>query len=64
MNEATDFDWVIENRTGVEIAALEEIAYRNRWVNKETLEKAAKMYGKSPYEKHLRNEACDKVLSR
>ncbi len=61
MNEATDFVRVMENRTGVKIAALEEIAYRNGWINKKTLEGAAEMYGKSPYGAHLHNVAKGKV---
>lgn len=57
MNEATDFVRVMESRTGVKIAALEEIAYRNGWINKTVLEKAAQSYGKSPYGTHLHNVA-------
>jgi len=60
MNEATDFVRVMENRTGVKVAALEEIAYRNGWINKKTLEKAAELYGKSPYGAHLYNVAKGK----
>ena len=57
MNEATDFVRVMESRTGVKIAALEEIAYRNGWIDRAVLEKAAQSYGKSPYGKHLHNVA-------
>lgn len=57
MIEATDFVRVIERRTGVKIAALEEIAYRNKWIDAETLTRAAKIYGKSPYGRHLQNVA-------
>lgn len=57
MNEATDFVRVIENRTGVKVAALEEIAYRNGWIDKNMLEKAAQNYGKSPYGVYLHNLA-------
>lgn len=55
MNEGTDFVRVIERRTGVKAAALEEIAYRNRWIDLESLLRAAKTYGKSPYGLHLIN---------
>lgn len=55
MNEATDFVRVIERRTGVKAAALEEIAYKNKWIDTETLIKAANLYGKSPYGMHLHN---------
>lgn len=57
MNEATDFVRVMERRTGVKIAALEEIAYRNGWIDRAMLEKAALGYGKSPYGSHLYNVA-------
>lgn len=55
MNEATDFVRVIEKRTGVKVAALEEIAYRNGWISKDVLQRAAQMYGKSLYGIHLKN---------
>ena len=55
MNEANDFVRVIENRTGVKVAVLEEIAYRNGWIDKCTLIKAAQNYGKSPYGVYLHN---------
>lgn len=57
MNDATDFIRVMEKRTGVKIAALEEIAYRNRWIDKEALIRAGKNYGKAPYGAHLLNVA-------
>lgn len=57
MIEATDFVRVIERRTGIKIAALEEIAYRNKWIDTETLARAAKTCGKSPYGLHLQNVA-------
>ena len=47
-------------RTGVQIAALEEVAYRNGWINKDQLLLAADTYGKSPYGQHLRNVAQGK----
>lgn len=55
MLEATDFVRVVERRTGIKIAALEEIAYRNKWIDAQTLSRAAKAYGKSPYGLHLQN---------
>mgnify|MGYP002548015995 CR=1 FL=1 len=55
--EASEFVRVVVGRTGVQIAALEEVAYRNGWINKEQLLLAADTYGKSPYGQHLRNVA-------
>lgn len=60
MNDATDFVRVVEKRAGVKIGALEEIAFRNGWIDSETLIRAAESYGKSPYGKHLLNVANGK----
>lgn len=60
MNEATDFVRVMESRTGIKIAALEEIAYRNKWIDLNMLKTAANSYGKSPYGLHLYNVAKGK----
>ena len=53
LNDASEFVRVIQTRSGIEISALEEIAYRNEWISKEQLLESAKLYGKSPYGKHL-----------
>ena len=55
--EATEFVRVVESREGIQIAALEEIAYNKGWISRERLLEAAKAYGKSPYGKHLMNVA-------
>ena len=60
--EATEFVRVIETRTDTKIAALEEIAYRNGWIDRETLLASAENYGKSPYGAHLRAVADNKIL--
>ena len=57
LNDASEFVRVIQTRSGIEISALEEIAYRNEWISKEQLLESAKLYGKSPYGKHLRRVA-------
>ena len=59
--EASSYVSVIENRQGTKIAALEEIAYNNGWIDVETLKEAARRYGKSPYGKHLMNVAEGKI---
>ncbi|MBQ9557089.1 MAG: glucose-1-phosphate thymidylyltransferase RfbA [Clostridia bacterium] len=59
--EASSYVSVIENRQGTKIAALEEIAYNNGWIDAETLKEAARKYGKSPYGKHLMNVAEGKI---
>ena len=59
--DASDFVRTIETRQSTQIAALEEIAYRNGWIDKDTLLKSADMYGKSPYGQHLKNVAEGKI---
>ena len=59
--EATDFVRMIQNRQGIVISAPEEISFRNKWIDKESLLEAAAQYGKSPYGKHLREVAEGKV---
>ena len=55
--EAAEFVKVIENRQGIKVSAVEEIAYVNGWIDKEKLLDSAKMYGKSSYGAHLKNVA-------
>ena len=60
--EATEFVRVVESREGIQISALEEIAYRNGWINKQQLLLEANIYGKSPYGQHLKNVAEGKYI--
>ena len=62
LSDATEFVKVIENRQGIKIAAIEEIAYRNGWITKEKLIQIGDLYGKSSYGTHLRKVAEDKIL--
>jgi glucose-1-phosphate thymidylyltransferase len=43
----------IENRQGLKIACLEEIAFNNRWIQKKQLKQAIKFYGNCDYSKYL-----------
>lgn len=60
--DASEFVRVIESRQGIMLSAVEEIAYRNEWIDKDRLIEAAQMYGKSSYGKHLMQVANDKIL--
>lgn len=60
--DAAEFVQMIEKRQGVKISAPEEIAFRNGWIDKETLLLSAERYGKSPYGTHLRNVAEGKFV--
>ena len=59
--DAADFVRMVEKRQGIKISAPEEIAFRNEWIDKETLLKSAKKYGKSPYGAHLKAVAEGKL---
>ena len=52
--EAAQFVSVIENRQGLKIACLEEIGYRQGWLERSGLESQIKRLGKSNYGAYLR----------
>ena len=52
---ASSFVAALENRQGLKIACLEEIALSNRWINKKQIESAIKFYGKCEYSDYLSN---------
>ena len=52
--EAAQFVHVLENRTGLKIACLEEIAYKQGWIDRGGLEANIKKLGKSSYGQYLR----------
>ena len=54
LGDAADFVKAIELRQGVQIACLEEIAFRNGWITKEDVLKEAKKYSKTEYGKYLK----------
>ena len=59
--EASDFVRMVESRQGIQISALEEIAYLKGWINQEKLLESAAKYGKSPYGEHLKRVAEGKI---
>jgi glucose-1-phosphate thymidylyltransferase len=52
--EAAQFVHVLENRTGLKIACLEEIAYKQGWIDRAGLEANIKKLGKSAYGQYLK----------
>ena len=52
--EAAQFVHVLENRTGLKIACLEEIAYKQGWIDRAGLEANIKKLGKSAYGAYLK----------
>ena len=59
--EAAEFVQMVEKRQSIKISALEEIAFNNKWIDKQKLLLSAKKYGKSPYGEHLLKVAEDKI---
>ena len=59
--DAADFVRTIETRQDSQIAALEEIAFNEGWIDRETLLQSAQRYGKSPYGQHLMHVAEGKI---
>lgn len=53
--EAGEFIEVIEKRQGLKIGCIEEIAYRNKWIDDEQMNKLATIYMKSGYGAYLKN---------
>ena len=53
LNDASNFVRVIEERTGLKIACLEEIAYKNGWIGKAELQMQCEYYSKSSYGRYL-----------
>lgn len=51
--EAGEFIRVVEKRTGVKVSALEEIAFRNGWIDREHLHAAGEAVKKSDYGQYL-----------
>ena len=58
--DAAQFVSVIENRQGLKIACLEEIAFRQGWIDRARLEDNIQRLGKSSYATYLRRIADEK----
>ena len=52
-HDASAFVSTLENRQGLKIACLEEIAFANGWINKKHIKSAIKFYGKCDYSNYL-----------
>ena len=53
--DAGDFIHVIEKRQGLKIGCIEEVAYRNGWINDEQMEALGAYYAKSGYGSYLKS---------
>jgi glucose-1-phosphate thymidylyltransferase len=59
--EASQFIATIEHRQGLKVACIEEIAYRNGWIDAEQLSRLAKPLSKNSYGKYLQDILKEQV---
>ena len=57
LTEASNYIETIEKRQGLKVACLEEIAFRNGWIDSDTLLKIAETMSKNQYGQYLKNLA-------
>ncbi len=62
--EAGEFVRAVERSQDMPVSVLEEIAYENGWIDRETLLSCAERYGKSEYGKHLKRVAAGEFVNR
>lgn len=60
LSEASTFVEVVEKRQGLKIACLEEIAYKQKWINGEEVQKAASLMANNQYGEYLLRLVADK----
>lgn len=60
--QASNFIYTIEERQGLKISCIEEIAYKRKYIDKEQLLQLAKEHGNSPYGEYLRSIANEKIF--
>ena len=53
--DAGNFVSAIENRQGLKVACLEEIALNNNWINKKEVQNSINFYGNCDYSKYLKS---------
>ena len=52
-NNTSNFVATIENRQGLKIGCIEEVAFNNKWIAKSQIKKAINFYGNCEYSKYL-----------
>ncbi len=60
LSEASTFVEVVEKRQGLKIACLEEIAYKQSWINREDVLRTAKLMANNQYGEYLFRLATDR----
>ena len=61
MLAAANFVETVQNRQGLYVSCIEEIAYRNGWINKDQLLEQAQRLGKSEYGQYLKKVATEEI---
>ena len=54
-HNASSFVSTIENRQGIKIACLEEIALNNNWISTKEIKTSIKFYGRCDYSNYLKS---------
>ena len=54
-NDASNYISTIENRQGLKIACIEEIAFKNKWISKKEILRSISFYGNCEYSKYLKS---------
>lgn len=62
--EAGEFVRAVERAQDTPVSILEEIAFENGWIDRDTLAACAERYGKSEYGKHLKKVAAGAFINR
>ena len=52
--DASNFVSAIENRQGLKVACLEEIALNNKWIGRKEINNSIDFYGNCDYSKYLK----------
>ena len=59
--QAANFIQALQQRQGLKIACLEEIAWENHWIDAATLERQITRLGKTPYADYLQRRLHDET---
>ena len=59
--DTSAFVYALENRQGLKIACLEEIALSNKWISNKHIELAIQFYGKCDYSNYLKKLAREEL---
>ena len=62
LSEASEFIRIIEKKQGIKIAAIEENAFKNKWIDKEQLIELSNLYKNTDYGEHLKKVAEGRYL--